>query len=165
MLTKLKEMGREKCAQYWPVDRSVRYGYYIIDPVGEYHMPQYVLNELKLTDSRVRRTKIDRMLDERSSRMVNHERFDTFITRNGRSKACRKWAKASLISSDKCTRPKKASVKMDRSLCTVQQVSDVQVYSSLWASSSNGSGTKASSTYFKRWNSCVPNGQLLSKPR
>ena len=55
MLTKLKEMGREKCAQYWPTDRSVRYGYFLIDPMGEYHMPQYILNELKLTDSRVRR--------------------------------------------------------------------------------------------------------------
>ncbi|CAF3445160.1 unnamed protein product [Rotaria socialis] len=52
MLTKLKEMGREKCAQYWPIDRSVRYGYFIIDPLGEYHMSQYLLSEFKLTDSR-----------------------------------------------------------------------------------------------------------------
>ena len=53
MLTKLKEMGREKCAQYWPTDRSTRHGYFTLDRVAEYHMPQYVLNELKLTDSRV----------------------------------------------------------------------------------------------------------------
>lgn len=53
MLTKLKEMGREKCAQYWPIDRSMRYGYFIIDPLGEYHMSQYLLSEFKLTDSRV----------------------------------------------------------------------------------------------------------------
>lgn len=53
MLTKLKEMGREKCAQYWPIERSVRYGYFQIDPLGEYHMSQYLLSELKLTDSRV----------------------------------------------------------------------------------------------------------------
>ncbi|CAF3910060.1 unnamed protein product [Rotaria sp. Silwood2] len=52
MLTKLKEMGREKCAQYWPIDRSIRYGYFIVDPLGEYHMSQYLLSELKLTDSR-----------------------------------------------------------------------------------------------------------------
>ena len=63
MLTKLKEMGREKCAQYWPADRSLRFGSYLIEPLGEYHMPQYVLNELKLTDSRVR-------IEERSSRAV-----------------------------------------------------------------------------------------------
>ncbi|CAF3373988.1 unnamed protein product [Rotaria sp. Silwood1] len=52
MLTKLKEMGREKCAQYWPIDRSIRYGYFIVDPLGEYHMSQYLLSEFKLTDSR-----------------------------------------------------------------------------------------------------------------
>ncbi|CAF1133263.1 unnamed protein product [Adineta ricciae] len=52
MLTKLKEMGREKCAQYWPVDQSMRSGYFIIDPSGEYHMQQYLLSEFKLTDTR-----------------------------------------------------------------------------------------------------------------
>ncbi len=30
MLTKLREMGREKCAQYWPSDRSVRYQYFVV---------------------------------------------------------------------------------------------------------------------------------------
>lgn len=54
MLTKLKEMGREKCSQYWPIGRTMRYGYFIIDPLGEYHMSQYLLSELKLTDSRVK---------------------------------------------------------------------------------------------------------------
>ena len=53
MLTKLKEMGREKCVQYWSTDRSIRYGYFIVDPLGEYRMSEYVLSELKLTDSRV----------------------------------------------------------------------------------------------------------------
>ncbi|CAF1146528.1 unnamed protein product [Rotaria sordida] len=52
MLTKLKEMGREKCVQYWPSDRSTRYGYFIVDPVGAYNMPQYLLSEFKVTDSR-----------------------------------------------------------------------------------------------------------------
>lgn len=54
MLTKLKEMGREKCVQYWPTDRSTRYGYFLVDPVGAYNMPQYLLSEFKVTDSRVR---------------------------------------------------------------------------------------------------------------
>lgn len=53
MLTKLKEMGREKCVQYWPSDRSTRYGYFIVDPVGAYNMPQYLLSEFKVTDTRV----------------------------------------------------------------------------------------------------------------
>jgi netrin-G3 ligand len=58
MLTKLKEMGREKCVQYWPIDRSTRYGYFIVDPVGAYNMPQYLLSEFKVTDSRVMKKKI-----------------------------------------------------------------------------------------------------------
>lgn len=48
MLTKLKEMGREKCFQYWPHERSVRYQYYVVDPVAEYNMPQYKLREFKV---------------------------------------------------------------------------------------------------------------------
>ncbi|XP_067620712.1 tyrosine-protein phosphatase Lar isoform X4 [Eurosta solidaginis] len=52
MLTKLKEMGREKCYQYWPHERSVRYQYYVVDPIAEYNMPQYKLREFKVTDAR-----------------------------------------------------------------------------------------------------------------
>ncbi|XP_041986315.1 tyrosine-protein phosphatase Lar isoform X2 [Aricia agestis] len=52
MLTKLKEMGREKCHQYWPSDRSVRYQCFVVDPIAEYNMPQYILREFKLTDAR-----------------------------------------------------------------------------------------------------------------
>lgn len=50
MLTKLKEMGREKCHQYWPDSRSVRYQCFVVDPVAEYNMPQYKLREFKVTD-------------------------------------------------------------------------------------------------------------------
>lgn len=52
MLTKLKEMGREKCHQYWPSDRSVRYQYFVVDPIAEYNMPQYILREFKVADAR-----------------------------------------------------------------------------------------------------------------
>jgi netrin-G3 ligand len=52
MLTKLKEMGRDKCHQYWPSDRSARYQYFVVDPLAEYNMPQYVLREFKVTDAR-----------------------------------------------------------------------------------------------------------------
>ncbi|KAK6630707.1 hypothetical protein RUM44_002876 [Polyplax serrata] len=52
MLTKLKEMGREKCHQYWPSDRSVRFGFFVVDPIAEYNMPQYILREFKVTDAR-----------------------------------------------------------------------------------------------------------------
>lgn len=48
MLTKLKEMGKEKCHQYWPDARSVRYQYYVVDPVADYNMPQYKLREFKV---------------------------------------------------------------------------------------------------------------------
>ncbi|XP_047359953.1 tyrosine-protein phosphatase Lar isoform X11 [Vespa velutina] len=52
MLTKLKEMGREKCHQYWPSDRSIRYQCFVVDPIAEYNMPQYILREFKVTDAR-----------------------------------------------------------------------------------------------------------------
>lgn len=52
MLTKLKEMGREKCHQYWPSDRSIRYQFFVVDPIAEYNMPQYILREFKVTDAR-----------------------------------------------------------------------------------------------------------------
>uniref|UniRef100_UPI0037E98738 protein tyrosine phosphatase receptor type Fa isoform X3 n=1 Tax=Semicossyphus pulcher TaxID=241346 RepID=UPI0037E98738 len=52
MLTKLREMGREKCHQYWPFDRSARYQYFVVDPMAEYNMPQYILREFKVTDAR-----------------------------------------------------------------------------------------------------------------
>ena len=52
MLTKQREMGREKCAQYWPNDRSARYQCFVVDPLAEYNMPQYLLREFKVTDAR-----------------------------------------------------------------------------------------------------------------
>ena len=52
MLTKLREMGREKCAQYWPSERSIRYQYFVVDPIAEYNMSQYILREFKVTDAR-----------------------------------------------------------------------------------------------------------------
>uniref|UniRef100_A0A8B9LCA9 protein-tyrosine-phosphatase n=1 Tax=Astyanax mexicanus TaxID=7994 RepID=A0A8B9LCA9_ASTMX len=56
MLTKLREMGREKCHQYWPAERSARYQYFVVDPMAEYNMPQYILREFKVTDARVSQT-------------------------------------------------------------------------------------------------------------
>ena len=53
MLSKLREMGREKCHQYWPSERSARYQYFVVDPMAEYNMPQYILREFKVTDARV----------------------------------------------------------------------------------------------------------------
>ncbi|XP_064869702.1 receptor-type tyrosine-protein phosphatase S-like isoform X5 [Oncorhynchus nerka] len=50
MLTKLREMGR--CHQYWPAERSARYQYFVVDPMAEYNMPQYILREFKVTDAR-----------------------------------------------------------------------------------------------------------------
>ncbi|XP_022645434.1 receptor-type tyrosine-protein phosphatase F-like isoform X4 [Varroa destructor] len=52
MLTKLQEMGREKCHAYWPSERSQRYLYYVVDPITEYNMPSYVMREFKVTDAR-----------------------------------------------------------------------------------------------------------------
>ncbi|XP_025017927.1 tyrosine-protein phosphatase Lar isoform X2 [Tetranychus urticae] len=52
MLTKVKEMGRDKCHHYWPSERSQRYLYFVVDPITEYNMPQYILREFKVTDAR-----------------------------------------------------------------------------------------------------------------
>lgn len=52
MLTKLREMGREKCHEYWPTERSQRYQYFVVDPLNEYNMPQYIVREFKVTDAR-----------------------------------------------------------------------------------------------------------------
>ncbi|XP_078484648.1 receptor-type tyrosine-protein phosphatase F [Ciona intestinalis] len=52
MLTKLREQGRDKCHQYWPAERSARYQYFVVDPMSEYSMQQYVLREFKVTDAR-----------------------------------------------------------------------------------------------------------------
>uniref|UniRef100_T1JGZ8 Uncharacterized protein n=1 Tax=Strigamia maritima TaxID=126957 RepID=T1JGZ8_STRMM len=42
----------EKCHQYWPSERSARYQYFVVDPIAEYNMPQYILREFKVTDAR-----------------------------------------------------------------------------------------------------------------
>lgn len=39
---------QEKCHQYWPSDRSVRYQCFVVDPIAEYNMPQYILREFKV---------------------------------------------------------------------------------------------------------------------
>jgi protein tyrosine phosphatase len=44
--------AQEKCAQYWPSDRSARYQCFVVDPLAEYNMPQYLLREFKVTDAR-----------------------------------------------------------------------------------------------------------------
>jgi len=44
---------QDQCYQYWPSDRSARYQYFVVDPLAEYNMPQYVLREFKVTDARV----------------------------------------------------------------------------------------------------------------
>ena len=46
--------SQEKCHQYWPTERSARYQYFVVDPMAEYNMPQYILREFKVTDARVR---------------------------------------------------------------------------------------------------------------
>ncbi|XP_055077017.1 receptor-type tyrosine-protein phosphatase S-like [Periophthalmus magnuspinnatus] len=52
MLTRLSEMGREKCHQYWPTKTSARSQYFLLELMAEYNMPQYILREFKVTDTR-----------------------------------------------------------------------------------------------------------------
>uniref|UniRef100_A0AAV2KVM7 protein-tyrosine-phosphatase n=1 Tax=Knipowitschia caucasica TaxID=637954 RepID=A0AAV2KVM7_KNICA len=53
MLTKLREMEREKCHQYWPSSSTARSQYLMLEPMAEYNMPQYILREFKITDARI----------------------------------------------------------------------------------------------------------------
>ena len=53
MLTKLKEMGREKCTQYWPAERYGDYGPFRVALNQEYDTTlNYILREFTITDSR-----------------------------------------------------------------------------------------------------------------
>ncbi|KAM9428777.1 receptor-type tyrosine-protein phosphatase S-like isoform 1-T1 [Salvelinus alpinus] len=73
MLTKLREMGRVRLRTHMhasthllthihtraisvplcvPAERSARYQYFVVDPMAEYNMPQYILREFKVTDAR-----------------------------------------------------------------------------------------------------------------
>lgn len=53
MLTKLKEMGREKCTQYWPAERYGHYGPYRITLNQEFDTTfNYMLREFTITDPR-----------------------------------------------------------------------------------------------------------------
>lgn len=47
-----KSSFQDKCANYWPSDRSARYQCFVVDPLAEYNMPQYLLREFKVTDAR-----------------------------------------------------------------------------------------------------------------
>lgn len=53
---------QEKCHQYWPAERSARYQYFVVDPMAEYNMPQYILREFKVTDARVSRRCLKKIL-------------------------------------------------------------------------------------------------------
>ena len=52
-LSVMRWLFQEKCHQYWPSERSARYQYFVVDPMAEYNMPQYILREFKVTDARV----------------------------------------------------------------------------------------------------------------
>ncbi|KAL3320494.1 hypothetical protein Ciccas_000821 [Cichlidogyrus casuarinus] len=52
MLSKCREGLKEQCYQYWPLEKSMRYQYFLVDPMVEYNMPTYTLREFKITDTR-----------------------------------------------------------------------------------------------------------------
>lgn len=61
---------QEKCHQYWPAERSARYQYFVVDPMAEYNMPQYILREFKVTDARVSRQQFAEPRDTSQSLML-----------------------------------------------------------------------------------------------
>uniref|UniRef100_A0AC34PW97 Protein-tyrosine-phosphatase n=1 Tax=Panagrolaimus sp. JU765 TaxID=591449 RepID=A0AC34PW97_9BILA len=58
MLTKLRELGREKCIEYWPSDPPVvAVGNLNIEAIAEYNMNHYMLREFKVSDAMTGRTR------------------------------------------------------------------------------------------------------------
>ncbi|ESO01101.1 hypothetical protein HELRODRAFT_112884 [Helobdella robusta] len=52
MVTNLVEAGRERCVQYWPVERSMRYQYFVLDPSSTINFGHYIVREFRMTDAR-----------------------------------------------------------------------------------------------------------------
>ena len=75
---------QEKCAQYWPSDRSARYQCFVVDPLAEYNMPQYLLREFKVTDARdgssrtIRQFQVKKDLQANSSDLIFEKISDLF---------------------------------------------------------------------------------------
>ncbi|KAL7670832.1 hypothetical protein ACOME3_005751 [Neoechinorhynchus agilis] len=49
MLTKLVEMGKERCAQYWPQQGFAEFSHLRIDSIAHYKLRDYTVSEFKLT--------------------------------------------------------------------------------------------------------------------
>lgn len=130
MLTPSLSLCQEKCHQYWPAERSARYQYFVVDPMAEYNMPQYILREFKVTDARVRHKPLHScFLQQFQERTHCNSHVRMFRTANrgpsgsssspiGRSKVCRNQVKASSTSSAKCIKRKSSSVRTDPSQST-----------------------------------------------
>ncbi|XP_061680646.1 protein tyrosine phosphatase receptor type Fa isoform X3 [Syngnathoides biaculeatus] len=91
MLTKLREMGREKCHQYWPAERSARYQYFVVDPMAEYNMPQYILREFKVTDARVRGDRRSSVFALAAPLATGRERSSVLVRQDGQSRTIRQF--------------------------------------------------------------------------
>ena len=53
MLTNLRdERSKEQCFEYWPTTKTLKFHYYIIDPVQENRFANFIVREFKLTDAR-----------------------------------------------------------------------------------------------------------------
>ena len=120
MLSKQREMGREKCHQYWPSERSARYQYFVVDPMAEYNMPQYVLREFKVTDARVslfiqcstlNLRRLECNVGYSAFRTDNRAQCDSSSSQIGLSREFQSLAKVSSTSSDKFTKRKNSSAK------------------------------------------------------
>ena len=51
MLVQVRESGREKCCEYWPVGSGDQFGDLGVEPIAEYSMSQYILREFRVTDT------------------------------------------------------------------------------------------------------------------
>ncbi|UYV73148.1 PTPRD [Cordylochernes scorpioides] len=69
--------------QYWPSERSHRYLYFVVEPITEYNMPQYILREFKVTDARSGLLILNVLLCQR---MASPAPSDSSTSRTGRNR-------------------------------------------------------------------------------
>ncbi|CAH8587257.1 unnamed protein product, partial [Dicrocoelium dendriticum] len=62
MMCDIEEGGREQCFKYWPTANTVRYQFFVIDPIAEYKHPGHIVREFKITDARDGESRIVRQL-------------------------------------------------------------------------------------------------------
>jgi len=86
-------VGQEKCHQYWPSERALRYGAILVEPLAEYNLTYCVLREFRVMASN-RHTPGS---SGGSGRTVSDDAVDVDVARTVRQFHLTDWPSDSLI--------------------------------------------------------------------